>query len=155
MKNRAAAGAMTLVALLTGCGSATGARHPQPRPHHSIGAAEAAINRAVVKECAPAQRLDTSINAATTIGEFASGVGGWQAQLTAAGHIPMTGVPRSMNTARKTAIDYAEANLALAFASIYDNPFGSNFHASRVKRGYKTALNSLQDVLNRCAAAGQ
>jgi hypothetical protein len=118
-------------------------------------AAELAIHRAVVAECAQAQAIDTSVSSAATIGQFQSGVGGWEAQLTAMNHIPMTGVPQGLNLARQIQLDYDEANLALAVAAIYDNPFGPHFSTAHVRRGDSMATSKLQDVLNRCTAAGQ
>jgi hypothetical protein len=118
-------------------------------------AAQLAVSQAVAAECLDAQAIDASMTAASTVGGFASGVSGWEAQLTAASHIPMTGVPQGANPARVIQLDYAEAGFALAFASQYDNHFGPHFRKGKVSRGYSTATGKLQDVLNRCAAAGQ
>jgi hypothetical protein len=63
-------------------------------------------------------------------------------------------VPRGVNAANQIALDYAEANLALTFASQYDDPFSSSFSMAHLQRGYNTALEKLQDVLSRCATAG-
>jgi hypothetical protein len=101
-----------------------------------VSAAARAIQRAVAAECAPAQALDTSVNSATTVGQFANSVGGWEAGLTAISHTPMTGVPEGRNTARLIAVDYAAANFALSLAAIHDDPFGQHFSAAAVKRGY-------------------
>jgi hypothetical protein len=105
-------------------------------------------------ECAQAQSIDSSLTTATTVATFEAGVSGWEAQLTAASHIPMTGVPEGNNSPRHIQVDFAEANLALFVAAEYDNPFGPHFSTHRVRDGYNTASSSLQDALNRCSAAG-
>jgi hypothetical protein len=143
---------------IAACGSAHFATHkPHPAATRSPAptAAELAIHRAVVAECAQAQTIDTSVSSAATIGQFQSGVGGWEAQLTAMNSIPMTGVPHTLNLARQIQLDYAEANFALALAAQYDNPFGSHFSTGHVRRGDSMATSKLQDALNRCTAAGQ
>jgi hypothetical protein len=117
-------------------------------------AAEIAIRTAVAAECRPAQGIDTSVSSAATIGAFEDGVGGWESQLTSFGSIPLTGVPDGPNTAREIALDYAKANLALLIGAEHDNPFGSGFSARKVRKAYSLATSALQDVLNRCEAAG-
>lgn len=163
----AAAGALAALALagltVAGCGSSGSTRPAIARPAvHTASAAPAApnaaqlaITRAVAAECAVAGSVNSGIGAAGTVGSFANGVNGWEAQLTAATHIPMTGVPDGTNDAREIQVDFAEANLALFLASVHDNPFGPHFSAGKVRRGYSTAAGKLQDALNRCAAAGQ
>jgi hypothetical protein len=127
---------------------------PSPRPSHTVSASAQAIKQAMSAECAVAQTINTSVTAATTVGNVYAGAAGWQSQLTAAQHIPMTGVPFGSNPPRLIAVDFAEANVALAIASIYANPFGPHFSVSRVKRDYGLATQKLQDAVNSCAAAG-
>jgi hypothetical protein len=150
----AACALATAVLVVTGCGTQRPTANTAPKPRHTVSAAQKAIQRAVAAECANAQTLDSSVNSAQTVGQFASSVNGWEAQLTAMSHLPMTGVPQGANAAREIAVDYAKANLALFVAAMHDDPFGSHFSAHMVKRDYNMAVQSLQDVLNRCAAAG-
>lgn len=74
----------------------------------------------------------------------------WEAQLTAVGKVPMTGVPIGKNPAREIAVDYAEANFALAIGSESDNPFSSGFSSAKVTSAYNEATAALQKVLNAC-----
>jgi hypothetical protein len=155
-------GAVMAALAITTAAAACGSTHsPSPAATASVAAktrapsaSAIAIRTAVAAECRPAQGIDTSVSSAATIGAFEDGVGGWESQLTSFGSIPLTGVPDGPNTAREIALDYAKANLALLIGAEHDNPFGSGFSARKVRRAYSLATSALQDVLNRCEAAG-
>ena len=116
----------------------------------TASAASVAIARAVAAECKPANSIDESVASANTVADYDDDVAVWEAQLTAVGKVPMTGVPSGMNPAREIAVDYAEANFALALGAESDNPFSSGFSSATVSRAYNEATAELQKVLNAC-----
>lgn len=116
-------------------------------------ATQSAISTAVKAECQTGRTIAGQVNAATPVGEFDQGWQTWTSELTAAGSIPMTGVPKGPNSARMIELDFAKAGLAITEGSQYSNVF-SGFNKNKLGNDYGLAQGALQDVLNRCTASG-
>jgi hypothetical protein len=146
--------AVALIVLLVIIGAVISGKKDNGGPaRHTPSPAQVAIQRAVAAECKPSAHIYNEVNSSQTVGSFDQGVAVWEADLTAAQ--PTTRAPRGPNEANEIAVDYAEANFALSLAAQSDDPFSNNFSMATLKRGYNMALEKLQDVLNRCAVAGQ
>lgn len=149
-------GALVVAGIVIGSLSAGHSTGSSASPGNSAVAASAsptasaAIARAVAAECKPANSIDESVASANTVAGYDDDVAVWEAQLTAVGKVPMTGVPIGKNPAREIAVDYAEANFALAIGSESDNPFSSGFSSAKVSSAYNEATAALQKVLNAC-----
>lgn len=149
-------GALVVAGIVIGSLSAGHSTGSSASPGNSAVVASAspsasvAIARAVAAECKPANSIDESVASANTVADYDDDVAVWEAQLTVVGQVPMTGVPIGNNPAREIAVDYAEANFALAIGSESDNPFSSGFSSAKVSRAYNEATAALQKVLNAC-----